>query len=243
MAEFEKDVLNEIEMLFNAHKYGEALLLVNAELSVPYVEKNFRSVLEQKKEQAETILMLNQADTIKLLSYEEVYSYLFENKEYSVLVITFLHKSNIRDYLEVVQKYLLWDEKDKVISSLLIHICIEQQVMDELKMAKDDLEISFIPHYLELPDESIGYQLAVRHFEKWFGNEEVNLVYMCNEVLKEETLLMLPFALDEDESLLVALAIAWYVHKAWSREAEFMELLAKEGITLENLPSLEIENA
>jgi len=243
MIEFEKEVLSKIEGLFTANQYSEALLLINTELSVPYVEKSFKNILEQKKEQLETILMLNQVDAPKLLSHDDVYRYLFESKEYSELVITFLYKSNIRDYLDMVQKYLLWDDKSKIIASLLIHICIEQQIMDELKMTKNDLEISFIPHYLELPDESIGYQLVVKHFEKWFGNEEVNLVYMCNEVLKEETLLMLPFALEEDESLLVALAIAGYVLKAWSREVEFMEMLAKECITLENLPSLEIEIA
>ena len=243
MVDFEKEVLSKIELLFRAEKYVEALDTINAELRVPYVEKEFKIILEQKKEQLETILMLNQAETPKPLSDEEVQEYLFENKNYQEVAITFLSKSNIRHYLDLVQKYLLWDKKNKLVTSLLISICIEQQILNELKMIKDDLDVSFTPHYLEMPEDGDGVQLAIEYFERWFGNKEVSLVYMCTEVLKMESLLMLPFAIDPDESLFVSLAIVCYVLRAWGREDEFLELLHEESVAIENLPSLEIENA
>ena len=242
MVDFEKEVLNKIALLFDEAKYFEAMEIVNMELNAPYVDREFRKALEQKKEQLETILMLNKTEDTKSLTYEEVQSYMFENRMHENSAVTFLSKSNVRDYLDLVQKYLLWNEKNELVASLLISICIEQQVLSELKIVKNGLDVFFTPHYLEMPSDSDGFQLAIKCFENWFGNTEVNLVHMCTEVLETESLLMLPFSIDSDESQLVSLAIVRYVLKAWEREEEFVELLQKENVALENLPSLEIEN-
>ena len=241
MVNFELEVIQKVEALTSARSYKEALELVNSELSVPYVEKSFKETLLTFKEKIETELMLVEHDTEKALSPTKVKEFLYSD-ENAQLAIHHLSQSNIRSYIDLVQEYLLSAERDRYICSLLISICIEQQVLDELTYMDGNVEMKFVPHYLELPHETDGFKEVVELFEKWFGNNEVSLVHMCNDVLQLEGSLRLPQSIDEDESLYIALSIVKYVFKAWNRTDEFITLLESENVSIERLPSLMIEN-
>ena len=241
MVNFELEVIQKVEALISANSYKEALELVNSELAMPYVEKSFKETLLAFKEKIVTESMLVEQDTEKTLSPTKVKEFLYSD-ENAQLAVLHLSKSNIRSYINLVQEYLLSDKRDRYICSLLISVCIEQQVLDELTYMDGNVEIKFIPHYLELPHETDGFKKVEELFEKWFGNNEVSLVHMCNDVLQLEGSLRLPQSIEEAESLYIGLSIVKYVFKAWNRTDEFIALLESETVSIERLPSLMIEN-
>lgn len=177
---------------------------------------------------------------------EEVDEYLHGDSEQQFLAVHFLKQFNLRDYLDVIQMYLKLEHRDPFSISELIEACIEQQIMDELTMIRDDMEISFIPHYLEMPQEQDGFQVAKTQLNVWFEQNEPDFAHMCQDVLMMEAKLQLPLMWEEADGKLVALSIAKYVYKAWDRMEEWEDLLENEhlqGAKLFDLMIETIENA
>lgn len=180
------------------------------------------------------------------LTEEEVDEYLQGDPEQQFLAVHFLKQFNLRDHLDQIQKYLMLDKRDPFSVSELIEACIEQQIMEELTMTREGMEITFIPHYLEMPKDQDGFQVAKAQLNRWFEQNEPDFAHMCQEVLLMEARLQLPLMWEEADGFLVALSVARYVYRAWGRMDEWEDLLENEhlqGAKLFDLMVETIENA
>ncbi|MDD6467088.1 MAG: hypothetical protein PUF50_02790 [Erysipelotrichaceae bacterium] len=180
------------------------------------------------------------------LTEEEVDEYLQGDPEQQFLAVHFLKQFNLRDHLDQIQKYLMLDKRDPFSVSELVEACIEQQIMEELTMTREGMEITFIPHYLEMPKDQDGFQVAKAQLNRWFEQNEPDFAHMCQEVLLMEARLQLPLMWEEADGFLVALSVARYVYRAWGRMDEWEDLLENEhlqGAKLFDLMVETIENA
>lgn len=136
---------------------------------------------------------------------------------------------NLRNHLEEVEHYLN-HEPHYLIKSMLIDALIEQQIHDEIKLQMDGLDITFIPYYVDPPMESDGALETLAYLREWFENDNPSFLSMCVDTLVKETYLKLPFNVEEDESLMLALAIAEYVFNANGDKDAFEEWLKMKSL-------------
>ena len=198
------ECLNKIENLLKEGNNKEALDIIDEELSMIYIPKEFEEKLISYKNN------LVESKSIKYLSDEEIESYLSKDEYYQLLAIKELEKRNIRQYIDLVQD--IFENTESILVKIsLLEICIQQQITDEIKFVKDGLEIYFIPASCNLPEDSDGYETCLNYLKEWFENEDPSFYKLCQHAALKEAYLHLPFEIEMDEAEAMAYAIVMYV--------------------------------
>lgn len=211
----------EIQALMEQKKYDEAKQKILNELSMPYIpaffEEELKSYLKEIKAEEKDI---------KFLSAEDIIEGLSGNDAMQLQAINALNQMNCRQFIDEIQRY--FDSKPHPnLQALLIDTLIDQQLMDEFTVFQNDVEITFMPRYVEKPSDTDGFIEADKCFESWFGNDDPSFVELCRQYLIQETFLMLPLAYEEDEGLLLAISIVEAVSASLDDGASFASLKAK----------------
>ncbi len=112
----------KIRKLILEKEYEKALRLIENELELSYVPRDFEETLEE-------LLGVIKEETFKVnsLDEEEISSYLFMDESHQLLAVDALDKRNLRDQIPLCQKYL--SESDFLNGkALLIDSLIGQQI-------------------------------------------------------------------------------------------------------------------
>ncbi len=119
-----------------------AMSLIEEELSMPYIEKEFYQQLQTLKSQAQSHLppIQKQQDVHDLLFCDETI----------MAGLDYLRNANIRQYMDIVEKFLTSDV-DEYYKGILIMILIDQNYYEEVKMTKENFDIQFHPNQIDLP--------------------------------------------------------------------------------------------
>lgn len=211
----------EIQALMEQKKYDEAKQKILNELSMPYIpaffEEELKSYLKEIKAEEKDI---------KFLSAEDIIEGLSGNDAMQLQAINALNQMNCRQFIDEIQHYFN-SKPHPNLQALLIDTLIDQQLMDEFTVFQNDVEITFMPRYVEKPSDTDGFIEAEKCFESWFGNDDPSFVELCRQYLIQETFLMLPLAYEEDEGLLLAISIVEAVSASLDDGASFASLKAK----------------
>lgn len=220
MADYYSQFWLKIEQLMSEDKTDEVLRLVNEELSMPYIpmadEDRLRDLAKSlKKEQVKRIPSLEElVESIKKSNLE------------SLAALDQLRKSNLRLLGGAIQD--MFDSSlHPLIATLLIQICIEQQLTETFVWQKDGQRMEFIPMYLPLPWESDGYIAATQFLREWLENDNPSLLKMCVDVLDGEVTLALPLSFSEEEGMILAASVLKFVYMALNDVNEWRKAVIK----------------
>lgn len=220
MADYYAQFWLKIEELMKEDKTDEVLRLVNEELSMPYIPMADEDRLRQLAKSL-------QKETIKRpLTLEELVKSIKNNDYGSLAALDQLRKSNLRMLSFEIQG-MLDSSLHPLISSLLIQICIEQQLTQTFVIDKDGQRIEFIPMYLPLPWESDGFIAALQILRDWLENDNPSLLKMCVDVLEGEATLALPMSFSEEEGAILAGSVLKYVYMALNDVNEWRKAVIK----------------
>jgi hypothetical protein len=210
----------KIEELLREEKTEEVLRLVNEELSMPYIpmadeERLIQLAKSLKKEQVKRTLTL-----------EECVLAIKKSNLESLAALDQLRKSNLRLLGGQIQE--LFDANlHPLIGSLLIQLCIEQQLTETFIWVRDGQRMDFIPMYLPLPWESEGYVAALQLLRDWLENDNPSLLKMCVDVLDGEATLALPLSFSEEEAMILAGSVLKFVYNALNDVNEWRKAVIK----------------
>jgi hypothetical protein len=187
MADYYSQFWLKIEELIKQENTEEVLRLVNEELSMPYIpiadEERLHALAKALKKQ-----QVKRPQTL-----EELVESIKKSDLNSLSALDQLRKSNLRLLGGEIQE--MFDASlHPLIGSLLIQICIEQQLTHTFVWHKDGQRVEFIPMYLPLPWESDGYVAALAVLRDWLENDNPSLLQMCKDVLDGEVTLALPLS-------------------------------------------------
>ena len=162
--DYYKELVSNIEKAIESADYDKASKLIDDELSLPYVPKD---VLEKLREFKENIPA---EDINRALSEEEIREYLKGNEYRQLVAVEQLNKLNLREYYDLCNEYL---KSDGFINAkvLLIESLVRQEISDEYTMLKDGMLFNFIPRYVMLPEESEGYNTALKILSDYYMKE------------------------------------------------------------------------
>ena len=144
MESYYDEILDKIRRLMNEKNYQEAYRLLEDELSMPYIPKESEEALISFYQECRSVI---QSDAVQR-SYEEedVEALLEGNFEEQLLAIEQLKKSNVRNYLDVIENCLKKDPNG-LVRALLIDCLMQQDVAVEMHAVVYGIELNFLPYY------------------------------------------------------------------------------------------------
>lgn len=201
------ETLLKIKDLIQDNKIDLALSMIEEELRAPYLPKEFQDTITK-------IYAEYHKNNKYEINDEICEEYLFLNKEKQLIAVTYLDKKNLREYLDLINRYL---SSDGFINAkvLLIDSLIKQEINEEIKMINDGLEYEFIPKYLLPVEESDAFIVGKKQLEDKYLKEPSKLK-MAMDLLYKELMLMLPINGDNEEGNLLSNKIIEYIEKAFN---------------------------
>lgn len=227
MGDYYQDKLNEIKQLIKLQDYQKAKFLLDDELRMPYIPQVYENQFNQLD--MEVCQALNPQSTHKQYDESQLLDMLSNPDEKALAAINYLRSSNIRNYLDVVKTYL-GNNPHYLLRSQLIEILIEQDIHESLLLDYDGLEVEFIPGYVEMPLVSDGAVATIKLLDMWFGNDDPSFLRMCLDSLAKQLYFQLPFNLEEDEAMYVAVAIVQYVYRARNETDLFEKFIVSKQL-------------
>ena len=201
-----EETLEKINKHLNNKEVDEALKLIEKELEAPYLPKEFND---------ELVRLYNENRKVESFKLDDdnLEDYLSSTKEKQLIAVDYLNNKNLRDYLDICNKYLCSDGfiNAKV---LLVDSLIRQEIGEEISMSNNGLEYNFIPKYLLPIEESDGYISGKKYLEDIYLKEPSKLK-MGLDLLYKELILNLPVNLITEEGLILAKKIEDYINKAF----------------------------
>jgi hypothetical protein len=220
MADYYSEFWMKIDELMNQGLTDEVLRLVNEELAMPYIPMADEARLRQMANS------LRKPSVKPVKSMDQLIESIREGDLGALAALDQLRKSNLRMYPQDIQT--LFDaDLHPLIGSLLVQICIEQQLTESFVWVKDGQRFEFIPMYLPLPWESDGYQAALTLLRQWLENDNPSLLKMCQDVLDGEATLALPNSFSEDEGAVLAGSVLRFVYLAYNDVNEWRKAVIK----------------
>ena len=226
MDTYYEDILKKVNKLMSDADCQNAYKILEEELSMPYIPKEYEQQLIELYNACRSELQVNNEHSY---NEEDIEALLKGSLEEQFLAIEQLKKSNIRNHLEAIQTY--FDQKpNELIRSYLIEALMEQNVSDEFVIMMDGLEITFNPCFVEPPMESDGAMQAIMYLKEWFENDNPTFTLMCVETLVKEAYLRLPYNIEEEDALPIAIGVVRYVFAAHEEYEAYKAFLEEKGL-------------
>ena len=203
------ETLEKIENLLKEGKEKEVLDLINDELKQTYIPKDFENKLYEYLDK------IKPQNIVKSISDEEIEEFLYSTNEKQLLAVDALNKRNLRDYIDICNKYLCSDGfiNAKV---LLVDSLIRQEINEDIKMNNRGIEYEFIPKFLLTIEESDGFISGNKYLNEYYLKEPSKLD-LAKNLLYKELILLLPINQDESEGLIIAQNITKYIDDAFNK--------------------------
>ena len=203
------ETLEKIENLLKEDKEKEVLDLINDELKQTYIPKDFENKLYEYLDK------IKPQNIVKSISDEEIEEFLYSTNEKQLLAVDALNKRNLRDYIDICNKYLCSDGfiNAKV---LLVDSLIRQEINEDIKMNNKGIEYEFIPKFLLTIEESDGFISGNKYLNDYYLKEPSKLE-LAKNLLYKEMILLLPINQDENEGLIIAKKITKYIDDAFNK--------------------------
>lgn len=202
------ELVKNIQDLIIEEDFDEAKRLIKNELKMPYVPREIEERLK------DFLAMCPNESHFRQLSDEELSEYLNGNPEQQLRAVQELDGKNLRDYIDICNKYLSGDGfiNAKV---LLIESLVRQEISDEITYVNDGSEYKFIPRYIMLPEESYGFKIALKIlFDKFM--KDPSMFEMSKTLLYKDCLLALPISFIDEEGEELANRIYKFVVDAFN---------------------------
>ena len=230
------EILERIHNAMDRQAWQKASELLKQELSMPYVPSDVLKELEKLKKEVDPYLIKERVNI--LLTPEEVGTYLRKDSESAYKALNTLNSGNIRNYLDVIQKYLLDEAGDRMMVSLLLQLCHKQGIRTPLSY-RDGNEIRrAVPDELKDVTDDEGLRRTWQQLTDMFESENPSFMKLCHQVLLQHAYLVYPQTLENDENL--PYRIAAYVFRAYGDEEGLKVFSQKHHLTEEMTADLVI---
>jgi hypothetical protein len=206
------EILNDLEKLLADEQYDDALFMIRSELRMPYVPPHFREKLEEMEKR----IPRNDEHTVKVPDEDKIRELLKGDAESQMYAVYSLTNQNLRKHKVLIDDVFSSDVLPQA-KDILIYALIEQEISEEFTLNKNGLEYRFVPRYCLLPEESDGYQEAVKQLKEIYLHEP-SLYQFAIDLLQEKCFSHLPLSYEAEESGQLVEAITGELAKMFGTE-------------------------
>jgi len=221
------NVIERIEQEINNGKYDNAYQMLCEELNMPYVPKE--PLTKFKELEKEVYSKMNKEKELPLLPKQRVLECLYKDNESIDLALDTLSKGNIRNYVEVIEEYLMDVNANRIVVSLIIEICQKQQLNKVLSFYDQGSLKEINPANISLPLDSQKVYDIWDRIGELFENDNPSFTQICHQVLAQLAYLKYPFEIQEKVEDVVN-QIVKYCFKAFGDEQGWKSYCVKQKI-------------
>ena len=206
------EILNDLEKLLADGQYDDALFMIRSELRMPYVPPDFKEKLEEMEKR----IPRSDEHTVKVPDEDKIRELLKGDAESQMYAVYSLTNQNLRKHKVLIDDVFSSDILPQA-KDILIYALIEQEISEEFTLNKNGLEYRFVPRYCLLPEESDGYQEAVKQLKEIYLHEP-SLYQFAIDLLQEKCFSHLPLGYEAEESGQLVEAITGELAKMFGTE-------------------------
>ena len=206
------EILNDLEKLLANEQYDDALFMIRSELRMPYVPPDFKEKLEEMEKR----IPRNDEHTVKVPDEDKIRELLKGDAESQMYAVYSLTNQNLRKHKVLIDDVFSSDSLPQA-KDIVIYALIEQEISEEFTLNKNGLEYHFVPRYCLLPEESDGYQEAVKQLKEIYLHEP-SLYQFAIDLLQEKCFSHLPLSYEAEESGQLVEAITGELAKMFGTE-------------------------
>ncbi len=221
-----------IDELMKKRRYDEALPLIESELAQPYLPPGFLQVYQQYKQEIKASIR-NETNTLDAKTCFEM----LMHDDNSWMALSQLSEFALMKHIDAIQQVFTFSNNPFSVG-LLIQLCVEQQLSATFTMNKDGQRIEFIPMYVQSIEDSEGYKSIEKKIKDIFENDNPSIMNMALQLLMQESIMLLPLSLEEDDTNPVGFAIIKAVLDAMGDEDAWKLIQEKYDIKEEGLEKL-----
>lgn len=209
MNNYYDETLNTIQKHLVNKEYDKAYLLIQNELSMPYIPSDFEYKLK-------SILKTFDYSFSKddLINENNIENFLYSDDQKQLIAVDYLNNCNLRNYIDLIDNYfnLNGNTNAKV---LLIDSLIRQEINHEFLINKDGKHLTFNPINLEIIENLKGYIDSKKSLSEYYLKDPSKLK-IALELLYKESILHLPLEYDEGSYMQITVKIEEYIDKAFN---------------------------
>ncbi len=228
--------MDEIKAKIDQHmrqkEYELALPLIESELLQPYLPSGFtEAYLEYKQE-----ILASNPVVKKHIEPEACFRMILDN-HHPLVALSHLEHVPLVHYHHHIQQ--VFDQvSDELVIGLLIQLCVQQQLTTTFTLLKHGQRMEFVPMYVMSVDQSDGYLAIDALIRDVFENDNPSLMLMCQSLLMQEALLLLPLNLEEDDRDPFGFAIIKYVLLAMDDDQQWQHIKAVYDVKEDTLQEI-----
>ena len=198
------DVLEKIKNLIQTKEYTAAIELLTAELNQVYLPEDYEDIFHDLYNEAQSYI-LDDEDETTIISKKELSRLLSGNREQQFAAINNLEDLNLRNYIDVIQEFMISDNLAQL-KGRLLDLCVAQNIDIEFDFLGSDGLIKVNPTTLESVDDMEFIELAFDYFNNHLYKNP-SLIQICQIALVEKVYSIYPkmFLVDNLESICIAI--------------------------------------
>ncbi len=229
-----------VEVLKELNDYEQAIDILIEELQMPYIPNQYADmynaaydhILSLKFEQNQAI----KRNTKEVFTEDQMEEILFgDNPDLMMMVIEQLESYNLRNVIYIIKSFLQDPTRNSVLKSILLEMCIDQEIEEDLLVIKNGYEIDINPSYLEKVLDHESSEMIIEMLGNAIADENPSLYEMCAEFLQFYLYHMYPIFIDEENYSLVAAGIHYYMAMLNGIEMDSYELCELYNIDEDDL--------
>lgn len=223
----------KIKCLIGLNKCEEALSLLDEELSMPYIPLMYEDSFKALRNEVAGILKQSErfhSFEIENVNIEQILN--SGSNEEKLELLLYFKKASIRKYLANFKNWLL-DDTEPILKSLFLLMCVEQEILEEIRINKDGLFLDVIPYELEKIEDSKLVGEVSNTLQNLIGYKEPSLLQICLDIFDLYLITVYPLLPDESEAKTLSLALIWVALNSLKRSEEIDKYL--ENIAIERL--------
>jgi hypothetical protein len=225
--------LVEIKRLMAENQLHEAMHRLNEELSMPYIPPAYQEQFETLKSETQQRIAHNTASLMPNYSDEELLQRMRGSLDEQLHGLDVLSRSNLRLRRSVIQALFQLDV-DPIIAKLLIQLCIEQALQDEIEWQTKGIHYRFIPAALTHPNDSVGVHHATHAVQAYF-EKEPSAWLLAQERLRYYAVDHLPLTHTEDDAVHLTHQVVYDVHHALGQDDRWRAYCLAHAVNIEAL--------
>ena len=225
-----ENTLSEIRSLIEKKDYERAMRMLEEELSMPYIDRQFEPEFLKLRDEVRFAVSQNREVRDPVLTDQEVSEYLSGTPEQQMSAVRFLENQNLRKKKKVLEEFFLKEGADTFVRGILINFLHSQEIGDVYRVKEEGRIREFVPSRIDVPDTSEAVAESLKYIREWLMSKEPSAAEMAAGILAEEAFRRLPYLWNLSESAQIALSVTAYVFKVSCRSAEFDDWREKNGL-------------
>ncbi|MBE6116801.1 MAG: hypothetical protein E7187_08285 [Erysipelotrichaceae bacterium] len=227
MANYYQELIARISEHIQRQEYRQASDLIEEELKLPYVPSDTYDRLIEFRDEIRGFLI--KEPSAAFMSEQQVEAFLAAGGEKAYQAVSFLKKANIREFLDVIQEYMLKDDADRMVVSILFDLCHRQGVNTELQYCDNGTWKKQRPaEAADVTDNELFRQTAALLASR-FENSNPSFLELCRQVLVQHAYLKYPEKMENSAEILTD-QIVRYVFEAIQDTESWKRYISEYGI-------------